>query len=88
VVLYFTELSGVGKFGSNDLNTSGTIQIPNVTENSIIQLYLEVPQQFRMIGLLLGEPSSSTVTVIDDNCMLVLLLTTFIVSTIFYRCSC
>jgi len=72
----------VGKFGSNDLNTSGNIQIPNVTENSIIQLYLEVPQQFRMIGLLLGEPSSSTVIVFDDNCMLVLLLTTSVVSTI------
>jgi len=70
----FTVLPGVAKFGSNDLNTSGSIQIPNVTDNSVIQIYLEIPQQFKMISVLLGEPSSSTVTIIDDNCMLVQLL--------------
>ena len=67
----FTEHSHVAKFGSNDLNTSGNIQIPNVTDNSVIQIYLEIPQQFIMIGVLLGEPSNGTVTIIDDNCMLV-----------------
>ena len=78
VYLYknFAVPPSVGNFQPNDLNTTGIIEIPEVTNNSVIQLYLEVPHQFQMIGVLLGKLSVSTVTIIDDSCMLVLVLST------------
>ena len=73
---------GVGNFQPNNLNTSGTIEIPEVANNSVIQLYLEVPHQFQMMGVLLGELSVTTVTIIDDSCMLVLVLSIYTVLTV------
>jgi len=72
--------SSVERFGPKDLNTSGSIQIPEVTDNFIIQLHLEVPHQFQMIGVLLGDQSTTTVTIVDDTCMLTMMTSIVIVA--------